>query len=415
VNLIAAARATTFRSLRHRDYRLYFSGQIVSVTGSWMQSTALMWFVYDHTGNPAWPPLLLTAQVGPTLLLGAYAGAVADRVTKKKLILCTQLLFFAVAVGLTALFAVGLAAPELVFAAALLNGIIQAFDLPARLAYVPHLIPKDDLINAIGLNSLLFNAARAVGPALAGQIFLAVGEGEVARGTTICLAVNVASYGAVLLALLRIRVAGTPAGDGTNRGHWLDGMRYVKDRPRLAALVLLTGAFSTFAWPTLTLLPAYTRLELFRQEKSYSILLSGLGLGALAAAVTSATFSSVARRRGFLLGGSGLGAAGLLALALVPVFVPAIAACAALGFGLILYLSTGQSTMQLDVPPAVRGRVMALWAMTLSASAPLGQLTFGSAATVMPVSQVLLMMSAGVVVVFAGLVAVTRGGFRTTI
>jgi MFS family permease len=399
----------TFRSLRHRDYRLYFAGQIVSFTGSWMQSAALLWFVYDRTGSPSWPPLLLSAQVGPTLLLGAYAGAVADRVAKKKYIMITQSLFTVVAVAMALGFAAGQAEPQLVLIAAFVNGLIQAFDVPGRLAYVSDLIPREDLINAVGLNSLLFNAARAVGPALAGCIFLLAGEGNVVLGTTICLALNALSYFGVLLALFLIRAEGQPSSDAGARGHWLDGIRYVLDRPKLAGLIVLTGAFSVFAWPTLTLLPAYTRLALFRQEKSYSILLCALGLGALAAALTTATFGNVARRRAFLLLGSTLGAAGLYALALFPAFVPALAACAALGFGLILYLSTGQSTLQLGLPGRVRGRVMALWAVTLSASAPLGHLTFGAAAETFPILQVLQTMAVGVVAVICGLILLLRG------
>ena len=157
-----------FRSLRHPNYRRYFLGQLVSFTGSWMQSAALMWLLYDRTGDVRWPSYLLVAQVGPTVLLGPWAGHLADRWPKRDLIMVTQAAFLANAVALAVLVAVGWAAPLLVLGLQLLSGIIQAVDLPARLAFVPDLVPREDLINAVGLNAMLFNSGRALGPAAAG-------------------------------------------------------------------------------------------------------------------------------------------------------------------------------------------------------------------------------------------------------
>ncbi|HUR54383.1 MAG TPA: MFS transporter, partial [Gemmataceae bacterium] len=168
----SALRDTTFRSLRHRDYRLYFLGQIVSFTGTWMQSAALMWLMYDRTGDPRWPSWLLVAQVGPTLLFGPLGGALADRVPKRDLVIRTQTAFLANAVLLGFVVALDLGVPWLILVLVAANGVIQAIDLPARLAFVPDLVPREDLVNAVGLNSLLFNAARAVGPAVAGLLFV---------------------------------------------------------------------------------------------------------------------------------------------------------------------------------------------------------------------------------------------------
>ena len=145
MTLFAALRDTTFRSLRHRNYRLYFLGQIVSFTGSWMQSAALMWLMYDRTGDPRWPSWLLVAQVGPTLLFGAWGGALADRVPKRQLVIRTQTAFLVNAVLLAAMVALDLAVPWLVLALMVMNGVIQAIDLPARLAFVPDLVPREDL------------------------------------------------------------------------------------------------------------------------------------------------------------------------------------------------------------------------------------------------------------------------------
>jgi MFS family permease len=422
--LIGLLKDATFRSLRHRNYRRYFFGQIVSFTGTWMQSAALMWLLYDRTGDPRWPSLLLVAQVGPTLLLGAWGGKLADRYPKRKLVFITQSIFLVHAVLLTALIAFDLIPPGLVLAFMVVSGVVQAVDLPARLAFVPDLVPKADLINAVGLNSLLFNSARAVGPALAGLIFLLAdelvwlfpaGTNAVTLGAVCCFAFNALSFVAVLIALSGITATGGLHGGkhGSNGSIW-DGIRYLGQHPALGGLVVLTLFLSVFGWPLMTVLPAYTRLNLGLSEQTYSLLVSAVGAGALVAALTTATFGTSARRGVFLVIGATVCALGLLAIAQVTRPELAVIGCASVGFGLILYLSTGQSTMQLAVPDEKRGRVMALWAMTLSASAPLGHLLAGQAVSVLGVSPVLRIMAAGVGVVGVVLAMLTMGWSRKT-
>lgn len=401
--LLGALKETTFRSLRHRNYRLYFYGQIVSFTGSWMQSAALMWLLYDRTGDPRWPSWLLVAQVGPTVLLGTWGGTLADRHPKRNLIFLTQLAFLVQAVILTVLIAADLAAPGLVLGLLLVNGVIQAVDLPARLAFVSDLVPRDDLINAVGLNSLLFNSARATGPALAAALFLAAeqfapllpGSNPVTLGAVACFAINAVSFVAVLFALWGIAVPGDPTDGKLPRGSAWDGFRYLWERPTMGGLVLLTLLLCVFGWPLLTLLPAYTRLHLHRNEQTYSLLVSTVGSGALLAALTTATFGKKGRRKSFLVAGAAIVATGLFTVATAGQVEVAAVGCAAAGFGLILYLSTGQSTLQLAVPDDRRGRVLALWAMTLSASAPVGHLLAGQAATTFGVVDVLAAMALG--------------------
>lgn len=416
----AVLRDRTFRSLRHRNYRLYFIGQIVSFTGSWVQNAALMWLVFDRTNDPMWPPLLLVAQVGPTLLLGAWGGALADRRPKRELVLVTQTAFLFNTVLLTLLVASDLADPWLLFGVQVVSGVIQAVDLPTRLAFVPDLVPKPDLINAVGLNSLLFNAARAIGPAVAGLLFLAAdallaagwlpGSRPVTLGAVWCFSLNAFSFVAVLAALRRIDMPGAaPGSSAPEPGSVLDGLRYVRTRPRLAGLLVLTGLLCVFGWPAISLFPAYTRLALGHAEKEYSALVSALGAGALVAALTTATFGTVARRRWFLIAGSLLIVAGLGGLAAAPSLPTAAAAAGGLGLGMILFLSTGQTAMQLGVDDKTRGRVMALWAMTLSASAPVGHLLAGGAATAWPVRDVLFWMAFGAFVVAAGVAVLTTG------
>lgn len=412
--IFAAIRDTTFRSLKHRDYRLYFFGQIVSFTGSWIQNAALMWWVFDQTGSPIWPPLLLVAQVGPTLLLGTFGGTLADRSRKRQLILRTQMLFLGNAALLTVLIASGWADPWMILVLQCANGLVQAVDLPARLAFVPDLVPRQDLINAISLNSLLFNTARAIGPAVAGMIFLAAeglsdtfpGTRPVTLGAGACFALNTLSYAAVLLALSRISVPGVGPGKVGN-GSPLEGIRYVLARPVLTAVLLLTGAMSVFGWPVMSLFPAYTRLVLGLGVEDYSLLVSSLGGGALVGALVTATFGNEARRGVIFCVGSGLATVGVIGLATAPGLNSAILAAICVGIGLILFLSTGQSTMQLSAGDSARGRVMALWAMTLSGSAPLGHLLAGVAATRFGIMPVLAIMAVGTAVATAIVLAIT--------
>jgi len=403
--LFAALRDTTFRSLRHRNYRRYFFGQIISFTGSWMQSAALMWLMYDLTGDPRWPSWLLVAQVGPTLLLGNWGGGLADRYPKHRIIFATQAAFLVHAIVLTLLVSLNLVAPGWILALMAVSGAIQAIDLPARLAFVPELVPKEDLINAVGLNSLLFNSARAIGPALAGLVFLLadaaapVGMHAVTAGAVLCFAFNTVSFIAVLFALWGMTVPPTPEGskrpEAAASSGW-DGVRYLRENPKLGGLVLVTLVICVFGWPLLTVLPAFTRLHLSRDEKTYSLLVSAVGAGALIAALATATFGTTARRGTFLVIGAVACAVGLLGVSQVGRADLAALGCATAGFGLILYLTTAQSTLQLAVPDTRRGRVMAVWAMTLSASAPLGHLLAGEAVVPFGVTVVLLGMAVGV-------------------
>jgi MFS family permease len=415
-SVLNALRHRTFRSLRHADYRRYFFGQVVSFTGSWMQNAALMWLIYDLTANPLWPPLLLVAQVGPTLVLGTWGGNLADRLPKRRVIMATQTGFLVTALLLAVVTVAGLVSPWLLFAIQLVNGLIQSADLPARLAFAPDLVPREDLINAVSLNSMLFNSARAVGPALAGGAFLLAAAASDAGfaprltptllGAVGCFLFNAVTYAAVLVALSRI----TRDGRGVRSGQqsaW-EGFRLAWASPPVRRLLGLSGLLCVFAWPALTLFPAYTRTVLGHSEREYSVLVSALGLGALAAALTTATFGSAERRGKLLVTGAGLSTVGLGGLA-VAVHLPlALFSASTLGFGLVLFLTTGQATLQLDSTEATRGRMMALWAMMLSASAPVGHLAAGAAAQHYPVAAVLAALALGAACVTLLLVATSR-------
>jgi hypothetical protein len=234
----------------------------------------------------------------------------------------------------------------------------------------------------------------------------------VTLGAVWCFALNSFSYAAVLAALRAISVSGERRGPPLPSEGPLSGIRYVLTRPKLAGLLAATGLLSVFGWPALSLFPTYTRMALGEAEKEYSVLVSSIGAGALVAALTNATFGTVGRRGFFLLAGAVAAAAALLGLAVAQSIGAAVLSAAGLGFGLILFLSTGQSALQLSVTDETRGRVMALWAMTLSASAPVGHLLAGVAATVWHVRTVLAGMAVGTGLVVAGALALAGRSWK---
>jgi MFS family permease len=388
----AAARpyvglAATFRSLRHRNYRLYFFGQIVSLTGTWMQNAALVWVAYDLTHESRWAALVSAAQILPTFFFGAWGGALADRRPKRSLIFLTQSAFLVLALLLAGLTFAGVITPLQLLVVTAASGLVQAIDLPARLAFVMDMAGREDLMNAVALNSLLFNVARVVGPVISGFLMRWLAPEA-------CFFANALSYAAVLWALARMDVAGSvQLGDGSKGlRSLLEGLAYVARRKELAFLLLLAIVLSLCGWPSQTLLPALAHHVLGSDEVGYSWMLSGTGLGALAAAWTLATFGSMEERRKMIRAGVGLVSAGLLALSEARNLPLAMACCGLIGFGLILFLATSQSIIQLSAGEHNRGRVMALWAMTQSGAIPLGSYVAGVAADRLNVPLVLRLL-----------------------
>jgi MFS family permease len=411
-----------FRALRHRNYRLYFTGQLISVIGSWVQTTALMWLAYRLTGKSQWPALIMTAQILPTFFLGAWGGALADRVSKRALILTTQAALLVLAVLLGGLVLSGHATPWHLLAFSLAAGVVNAVDLPARLSFVMDMVGRYDLVNAVALNSLLFNAARVVGPAVGGLMLTRLGPGH-------CFLINGLSFVAVLAALALMDVTGTsPSPPRPGLRALLDGWRHVADRPALACLLMMTGLVSLFGWPYMSLLPALADLTLSggttamtaapgadvaAQGEGYSHLLVGTGFGALLAAFTLAALSAPRWRRPFLVAAVAAATAGLCGLSLVREMLPAVAGCAVAGFGLVLFNATSQSMVQLSTTDDNRGRVMGIWSIIICGAMPLGNLVVGRGADTWGVSPVLaaegVACLASAIAVLALLALWTRG------
>lgn len=395
--------AGPFRSLRHPNYRLYFFGQMVSVTGFWMQMTALRWLAYDLTEATRWVAAIGAAQNLPTVFLAGFGGALADRYRRWSLIFVTQTAFMTLTLVLSGLVAAGLATPALLLAFATASGIIHALDVPARLAFVKDMVGRDDLLNAVALNSLQFNVARIVGPWVGGLLLVSVGPWP-------CFLANALSYAAVLAALWHMEVPAAPEAGaaGPPMGAALSGIGYVLRQPTLAVLVLLAAAVSFFGWPFLELLPALARNYLGVQELGYSRLLTSTGVGALTAALAVATFGSERHRKPALALGVAAVAGGLVGLSLSRTLWLGALGCGLIGFGLILFLTTAQSAVQLSVSDEQRGRVMGIWAMVWGGTPPLANLILGPAADAWGEPAVLLTQGLGLIGVSLALVVLGR-------
>jgi MFS family permease len=362
----------TFAALKHRNFRLFFIGQLVSLTGSWMQSTAQGWLVYQLTGSK----LLLgtVAAVGslPMLLLSVWGGSVADRHSKRTVVFYTQTGMMVLAFAFAALVWGGRIQPWHILVLAALGGVAMAFDMPARQAFTVEMTSREDLMNAVSLNSSVVNGARVVGPAVAGFLMAHV-------GMTLCFLLNGFSFLAVLAGLLLMRLPKfvPPAKPASTGRHMLEGFAYVAGHRPVRILLLLFAVVGVFGWSYSVLLPAYARDVLHVGERGFGALLSANGLGALLGALTVATYGNRVRSRLMIFGGLWLFSAMLLLLAVVRWF-PLVLACMAVGgWGMLVYFSTTNTLIQTRVSDAMRGRVMGIWGLVFGGMMPIGGLESG--------------------------------------
>jgi MFS family permease len=364
-----------FRALKHRNYRLFFFGQLISLVGSWIQLAALMWLAYHLTGTSRWPGLVAAAHMLPAFLLGPWGGSLADRLPKRRLVFHTQTALMVLALLLSLCVYADQVTVWHLLAISLAIGVVNAVDLPARLAFLVEMVGKEDLVNAVGLNSLLFNLARAAGPLLC-HCLLPLG------GPAFCFFLNGLSFLAVLIALSRMRIT-IPAPRGEKSDGWSGvgaGFRFVLRHPILLILLPLTLASTFFGWPILALLPAIADRCFAAGDSGYNTLLSALGAGALIAAFVVAAFGSMSRRWVFISFGVGLATAGMVGLSLVNGLLPGSICCAFVGGGLIFFFTTSQSVFQLSATDENRGRVMGVYSIVLAGAGPLGNLLIGPAA-----------------------------------
>lgn len=382
------------RALRHRNLRLFFGGQCVSLVGTWMQAVAQGWLVYRLTGSTAMLGLLgFLAQV-PVFLFGILAGSLADRFPRRRIVLATQINAVIQATVLAAVTLAGVVRPWMLLVLVTLLGLSNAFEIPARQALLGE-IAGEDMPNALALNSSVVNGARAVGPALAGWVVAALGEG-------ICFALNAVSFAGTIWALWVMDLPrAAPPRPASRRGHLLEGLAYAGHTPHVRALLALLGVTSFFALPYVSLLPALARDVLGGDARLLGALQGCAGLGALAGGVSlllRTGLRGLGRRVAFGATFLGLGL-GALALSRRPIF-----ACLALvlvGFGFLTQAAGTMTLLQGLAPSQMRGRVMGLFSTLFIGTTPFGALAGGVAAGRFGVGRVLLAGAAVVLVASA--------------
>src|SRR5712675_2215917 len=365
----------TFRALRHRNYRLFFWGQLVSLIGTWMQQTAMSWYVYQLTNSKLLLGVVSAVGSAPMMLSSIWGGALADLYPKRSILVATQaaqmICAFLVAAGVW----FGFATPSFIIIVAALNGISMGFDMPARQAFTVEMTSREDLLNAISLNSSIVNGARVIGPSVAGLMIGAV-------GVAMCFFLNGLSFIAVIAGLMMMRlplferkIEIVSAGE-----HAWEGILYSIKHPRVRTILLLFLAVGVFGWSYAVLMPAFARDVLGRGANGYGVLMSASGTGALIGALVVATYGHLFTARRLALGGVWIFSIALFALSLSRGFYSSLAFLVVVGFGMLLFLSTSNTVLQTIVPDEMRGRVMGVWSLVFGAMIPLGSLEVGTVA-----------------------------------
>jgi MFS family permease len=365
----------TFHALQHRNFRLYFTGQLISVAGTWMQTVAQAWLVYELSHSELMLGIVGFAAAIPALLVSPWAGVVVDRVNKRNLIVVTQASAMILAFILAALTFAGIVQVwEIVILAALL-GLVNAFDGPARQSFVVEMVGREDLPNAIALNSMMFNGARVIGPALGGILLATV-------GTAWCFFINGLSFLVVIACLLLMRL--TPRTQILQIGSpWSDmkhGLRYVLLHRNIFALLTLALIFSVFGISYTTLLPAFVNRVLRVEATGYGLLNAFIGVGAVCGALIMARNTNRGGRGRRLARVNLIFPLVLAAFAFNPHFGLALPLAFGLGICYMLTFTSINTLLQTNVDDQMRGRVMGLYTLTFFGFAPFGNLAIGTLA-----------------------------------
>ena len=361
-------RRSSFRALHSLPFRLYFGGQVVSASGSFLQQTAISWLVFELTHSATDLGLVLAAGGIPSLLLGPWGGAVADRVDLRKLLIATQSLYCVLASLLWVLAAAGEAKVPALVAIGVAGGVVQIADSPARQAFVSRLVPPEDLASAVSLNGVVVNSARVVGPALAGVLIVTV-------GTTVCFGLNALSYLAVIAALVVIRPskAGGPAPPG--RRGVKEGLRYAAGRQQLWLPLLMMSVVGLLAFNFGVILPVLAKDTFHGTAGTYGLLTVMLSIGSVAGSLAVGLVHHP-RRPYLLFAALGFGVM-LAATAAAPDVAVACVTLLFTGAAAFCFVTLCSTTLQLHSSGAYRGRIMALWVFVYLGTTPIGSIITG--------------------------------------
>jgi MFS family permease len=362
---MSAALRRSFHSLEVPNYRRYFAGQLISLSGTWMQTVAALWLVLILTGSGVAVGLTTALQFLPMLLLGAWGGLLADRIPKRRLLIATQLSMALPAIGLFAVTASGVVAPWMVFLAVFAMGSVNAIDNPTRQSFVIEMVGADRVVNAVSLNSVIVQAARIVGPALAGILIATV-------GVVPCFAINALTFAAMIYALrgmdprdLDAAPVAEPA-PGAIRA----ALRYVRRTPELLVPLALMALVGTLGFNFQVVLPLLAKFSFHGGAMAYAALVSAMAVGSIAGALINGAHGRTGPRL-IAAGALAFGVAALLSAAM-PSLALEIPILALLGAAAVTFAATVNSTLQLAVSPEMRGRVMALYSVVFLGSTPIG-------------------------------------------
>jgi MFS family permease len=362
---LTAAIRHSFNSLEVPNYRRYFAGQLVSLSGTWMQTVAAIWVILTLTDSGIAVGLTTALQFLPMLLIGAWGGLLADRFPKRRLLMATQALMAIPALWLLAVTATGVVAPWMVYLGVFAMGVVNAIDNPTRQSFVFEMVGADRVVNAVSLNSVIVQAARIVGPALAGILIATV-------GVVPCFALNALTFVAMIFALERMdpsRLHAAPVAD-REPGAIRAGLRYVLRTPELMVPLALMGLVGTLGFNFQVVLPLLAKFSFESGAMTYAALVSAMAVGSIAGALVNGHRGRTGPR---LIAGGALafGVSALLAAAM-PSLALEILMLALLGAASVTFAATINSTLQLAVTPEMRGRVMALYSVVFLGSTPIG-------------------------------------------
>ena len=359
------SKVSTFAALRLRNYRLYFMGQVVSNSGTWMQRIAQDWLVLEITDSPLAVGITMALQFLPMLLFGLFGGVIADRYSKRALLLVTQVIMGLLALAIAILTLTGHIEVWHIYAASFGLGLVSVVDNPARQVFVNEMVPPNLVRNAVSLNSGSFQIARMVGPAVAGLLIAAVGSGW-------AFALNAVSFiGAIAALLLMDATKLHPVEQAPReRGQLIEGLLYVKSRPHILWLIVLVGFIGTFGFNFAIILSAYAKHVFDAGPEIYGILNTAMAVGSVAGALLAARRATV--RLAFLFIAAGAFSMSLVVLGFIPWLIPFGLVIMLVGLLSITFNATANASIQLSTEPRVRGRVMSIYMLVFTGGTPFG-------------------------------------------
>ncbi|MET1232347.1 MAG: MFS transporter [Candidatus Limnocylindrales bacterium] len=392
-------------SLAHRNFRLFFAGQLVSLAGTWMQTVAQGWLVLTLTNDPLALGIVTACQFLPVLVFGLFGGVIADALPKRPTLIVTQVVAMVLALTLGLLVVADAVEVWMVYLLAIGLGFVNAVEMPVRQSFVVEMVGRADVANAVALNSAVFNGARVVGPAIAGLVISTV-------GIAACFFLNAASFLAVLVAYLLMHDSDLLAGPRITVAHTVrgvaaplaEGLAYVRRTATIRLAIVTLGVVATAGMNFSVLVPVYAREVLHGDAATYGFLMAATGLGSLACALMIA--AGLRPTLGLLVTGAAVLGASLMLLATISVEVVALPVMLLLGWSVIAIAATTNTLIQMIVPDHLRGRVMSIYTTVFAGSSPIGGLVAGAIAAAAGVAAALLV--GGAVSVGAAAVAALR-------